>query len=331
MERRRQREPGSEDPEEGPLRIEVPECRPGHDGEHEHRVQVTRRPRSRQDGFDDGEGPLVRAPVFRVGGETGPKGGSRSGIGEMKEDQDHGTRRRQARPVPAGEGRKRDDGRQLGEGRESQRRTHRPRCPGSRCETRAGGAGTGVGGNGIGAAGKAISVRGSGIGRAGNGIGVRPVRGAGGPGSARETTRAGLTRHGVGPHRGRRGEENQDHEQEDAERLEMTAPCGLDHQQRGPREEHEGPGNGASGPAGHLRDQQTRGQVGGRPRHLEREHRPAHERARREHHLREGRVYGGEGRVVDARVPGGANRFEFGRVRCVQIGVDARQLHMSVP
>ena len=265
MEGRRQQQPGSEDPEESPLRVEVPECRPACDCEHEHAGQVAGRARSRHNGFDDGKGPLVGAPVLRIGCETGPKGGSRFEIGEMEEDQDHGTRRRQAHPVAADERRKRDDGRELGEGRQGKHRTHRP------------------------------------------GVGS-------GSGAARW-----------------QGEEDQDHEQEDADGLEVTAPGRLDHQQRRPGEEHEGPGNGASGPAGYLCQQQAGGQVGERPQYLEREQRPAGERARREHHLREGRVDGGDGRIVDARVPGGANRFEFGRVRGVQVGVDARQLHMSVP
>lgn len=279
MECRRQQQPGAEDPEESPLRVEVPECRPGHDREHEHPGQVTGRPRPRQNGFDDGEGSLVGAPMFRVGGETGPEGGSRFGIGEMEEDEDHRARGRQAHPVTAGERGQRDDGRELGEGCESQHRTHRPGHPVPRFETCAGGAGAG-----------------------------------GGPGPARG-----------------QDEKDQDHEQEDAEGLEVTAPGRLDHQQRRPREEHEGPGNGASGPAGDLREQQTGGQVGERPQCLEREQRPAGERARREHHLREGWVDGGDGRIVDARVPGGANRFEFRRIRGVQVGVDARQLHVSVP
>ena len=294
MECRRQQQPRAEDPEEGSLRIEVPECRPGHDREHEHPGQVAGRPRSRQHGFDDGKRPLVRSPVFRVGGETGPEGGSRFEIGEMEEDQDQDTRRRQAHPVTADERRKRHDGRELGEGREGQHRAHRPRHPGSRCHTCRGGAGIGV---------------------AGNAIGVGLVRGAGG---------------GPSPARGQ-SEEYQNHEQEDAEGLEVAAPGRLDHQQRRPGEEHERPGNGASGPAGYPGEQQTGGQVGERPQCLEREQRPAGERARGEHHLREGRVDGGDGRIVDARVPGGANRFEFGRVRGVQVGVDARQLHMSVP
>lgn len=265
MEGRRQQQPGSEDPEESPLRVEVPECRPGHDREHEHPGQVAGRARSRHNGFDDGKGPLVGAPVLRVGGEPGPEGRSRFEIGEMEEDQDHGTRRRQAHPVAADERRKRDDGRELGEGRQGQHRTHRP----------------GVGG---------------------------------GPGTARG-----------------QGEEHQNHEQEDADGLEVAAPGRLDHQQRRPGKEHEGPGNGAPGPVGYLCEQQAGGQVGERPQHLEREYRPAGERARREHQLREGRVDGGDGRIVDARVPGGANRFEFGRIRGVQVGVDARHLHVSVP
>ena len=265
MEGRRQQQPGSEDPEEGPLRVEVPECRPRHDREHERSGQVAGRARSRHSGFDDGKGPLVGAPVLRIGCEPGPEGGSRFEIGEMEEDQDHGTRRRQAHPVAADERRKRDDGRELGEGRQGKHGTHRP----------------GVGG-------------------------------------------------GSGAARGQ-GEEDQDHEQEDADGLEVAAPGRLDHQQRRPGEEHEGPGNGAPGSVGYLCQQQTRGQVGERPQHLEREQRPAGEPARREHQLREGRVDGGNGRIVDARVPGGANRFEFGRVRGVQVGVDARQLHMSIP
>ena len=294
MEGRRQQQPGSEDPEEGPLRVEVPECRPRHDREHERSGQVAGRARSRHNGFDDGKSPLVGAPVLRIGCEPGPEGGSRFEIGEMEEDQDHGTRCRQAHPVAADERRKRDDGRELGEGREGQHRTHRPGHPRPRCEPCAGGDGIGV---------------------AGDGIGTGLVRGAvGGPGPARG-----------------QGEENQDHEQEDADRLEVAAPGSLDHQQRRPGEEHEGPGNGASGSAGYLCEQQAGGQVGQRPQHLEREQRPAGEPARREHQLREGRVDGGNGRIVDARVPSGANRFEFGRVRGVQVGVDPRQLHMSVP
>ncbi len=293
MEGRRQQQPGSEDPEESPLRVEVPECRPGHDREHEHPGQVAGRPRSRQNGFDDGKGSLVGAPVFRIGGETGPEGGSRFGIGEMEEDEDHRTHRRQARPVTAGERRQRDDGRKLGERREGQHRTHRPGRPGPRFGTCAGGTGIGV---------------------AGSARGIGRVRGGG----------------GAGPARGQ-GEKDQDDHQEDAEGLEVTAPGRLDHQQRRPGEEHEGPGNGAPGPAGYLCEQQTGGQVGQRPQYLEREQRPAGERTRREHHLREGRVDGGDGRIVDARVPGGANRFEFRRIRGVQVGVDARQLHVSVP
>ena len=277
MEGRRQQQPGSEDPEESPLRVEVPECRPGHDREHEHAGQVAGRHRSRHSGFDDGKGPLVGAPVLRIGGETGPKGGSRFEIGEMEDDQDHGARRRHAHPVTADERRKRDDGRELGEGREGQHATHRPGVGGGRRPTR-----------------------------------VRRVGGR------------------CGPARGQ-AEENQGHEQEDADGLEVAAPGRLDHQQRRPGEEHEGPGNRAPGPAGYLCQQQAGGQVGERPQYLEREQRPAGERARREHHLREGRVDGGDGRIVDARVPGGANRFEFRRVRGVQVGVDARQLHMSVP
>ena len=246
--------------------------------------------------------------MFRIGCEPGPEGGSRFEIGEMEEDQDHGTRRRQAHPVTADERRKRDDGRELGEGREGQHRAHRPGRPRPRCEPCAGGNGISVAGNGTG-------LGGTGIGVAGDGIGVGLVRGAaGGPGTARG-----------------QGEENQDHEQEDADGLEVAAPGRLDHQQRRPGEEHEGPGNRAPGPAGYLCQQQAGGQVGERPQYLEREQRPAGERARREHHLREGRVDGGDGRIVDARVPGGANRFEFGRVGGVQVGVDARQLHMSVP
>ena len=277
MECRRQQQPGSEDPEEGPLRVEVPECRPCHDREHEHPGQVAGRHRSRHHGFDDGKGPLVGAPMFRVGCEPGPEGGPRLGIGEMEEDQDHGARRRHAHPVTADERRKRDDGRELGEGRQGKHGTHRPGVGGGRRPTR-----------------------------------VRRVGGR------------------CGPARGQ-GEENQDHEQEDADGLEVAAPGRLDHQQRRPGEEHEGPGNGAPGPAGYLCQQQAGGQVGERPQYLEREQRPAGKRARREHHLREGRVDGGDGRIVDARVPGGANRFEFRRVRGVQVGVDARQLHMSVP
>lgn len=300
MECRRQQQPGPEDPEEGPLRIEVPECRPGDDREHEHPGQVAGRPRSRQNGFDDGKRPLVRPPMFRVGGETGPEGGPRFGIGEMEEDEDHGTRRRQAHPVAAGEGRKRDDGGELGEGRKSQHRAHRPGHPGPRSETRARGAG-------IGGAGSDIAV-------AGNGTGVGRVRFVGGSCPARG-----------------QGEKDQDHEQEDAEGLEVTAPGRLHDQQRRPGEEHERPGNGASGPAGYLCEQQAGDQIGERPQCLEREDRPAGERSGREHHLREGRVDGGDGRIVDARVPGGANRFEFGRIWRVQVGVDARQLHVSVP
>ena len=294
MEGRRQQQPGSEDPEESPLRVEVPECRPGHDGEHEHARQVAGRARARHNRFDDGKGPLVGAPVLRIGGETGPEGGSRFEIGEMEEDQDHGARRRHAHPVTADERRKRDDGSELGEGREGQHRAHRPGRPRPQCEALTGGNGIGV---------------------AGNGIGTGLVRGTvNGPGAARG-----------------QGEENQDHEQKDAEGLEVAAPGRFDHQQRRPGEEHEGPGNGAPGPAGYLCEQQAGSQIGERPQHLERHQRPAGERARRKYHLREGRVDGGDGRVVDARVPGGANRFEFGRIGGVQVRVDARQLHVSVP
>ena len=232
--------------------------------------------------------------MLRVGGQTGPEGGSRFGIGEMEEDQHDGAGRRQARPVAADERRKRDDGRELGEGREGQHPTHRPGHPGLRTDLRFGRSGVSVARNRIIAGRVRRAVDGS-----------RPAR--------------------------RQGEKDQDHEQEDAERLEVAAPGRLDHEQRRPREQHEGPGNGATGPAGYLCQEQTGRQVGNRPQYLEREHRPARERARGEHQLCKGRIDGGDGRIVDARVPGRANRFEFGCIRGIQVGVDAGQLHVTVP
>ena len=270
MEGWRKQQPGPEDPEERPLRVEVRECRPGHDREHEHSGRVAGRHGSRHDHLDDGEGPFVRAPMLRVGGQTGPKGGSRFGIGQMKQQQHRHARRQKARPVPAGQRGQRGDGRELGEGREGENRPHRPGRPPTRRVAPAGGA------------------------------------------------------------RGQ-GKKHKDHEQDDAERLEVSAPGRLDHEQRGPGEERERPGHGAPGAAGHLGQQQAGGQVHGRPQGLEREHRPAHERARGEHHLGEGRVDGGDGGIVDAFVPDGANRFEFRRVGWVRIGVDSLELHMSVP
>ena len=271
MECRRKQKPGPEDPEEGPLRIEVAEGRPDHDREHEHSGKVPGRHRSRQNGFDDGEGPLVRAPVLRVGGQTGPERRSRPGIGKMEENEHQRTRHRHARPVAAGQRRQRGDGRQLGKRRKGEHRTHGPGHPG-------------------------------------------PPLAAGGSAGAR-----------------RERKQDKDHKQKKAEGLEVAAPSRLDHEQRRPGEEDQGPGNGASGAARHLRQQQTGRQVGEHPQHLERQQRPAGQRARREDHLGEGGVDGGDGRIVDARVPPGANPFEFRRVRGVQVGVDARQLHVSVP
>ena len=295
MEGGREQKPRAENPEESPLGVEVAERRPGHDREHERPGQVAGRHRPRQSSFDDGERPLVRAPVFRIGGEAGPERGSRLGIGKMEEHQHYHARREHAHSVATGERRQDGDGRELGQGRQGQHGPHRPRRPGPRCEARAGGAGVGVAGDG------------TGVGR-GRGVGAGPGR----------------------PARGQ-GEGNHDHEQEDAEGLEVSAPGRLDHQQRRPRKQDEGPGHRAAGPARHLPQQQTGRQVGERPQHLECEHRPAGERARREDHLGEGRVDGGDGGIVDARVPGGANGLQLRRIRRVQVGVDARELHVSVP
>lgn len=294
MEGRREQKSRPENPEESPLGVEVAERRPGHDREHERSGQVAGRHRPRQGGLDDGERPLVRAPVFRVGGEAGPERGSRLGIGKMEEDQHYHARRKHAHSVATGERRQRGNGRELGQGREGQHGPHRPRRPGPRCEARAGGAGLGV---------------------AGNRTGVGRVRGVGsGPGSARG-----------------QGENNNDHEHKDAEGLEVAAPGRLDHKQWRPCKQDEGPGHGAAGPAGHLPQQQTGRQVRERPQYLEGEQRPAGERPRREDHLGEGRVDGGDGGIVDAGMPRGANGFQLRRIRGVQVGVDARQLHVSVP
>ena len=306
MEGRREQKPRPENPEESPLGVEVAERRPSHDREHEHPGQVAGRHRARQRGFDDGERPLVRAPVFRIGGEAGPERGSRPGIGKMEEDQHNHARREHAHPVAADERRQRGDGRELGERREGEHGPDRPRRPWLRSRACVGRTGLAVAGRRIVAGRRMV---------AGNGTGVGHVRGVGG---------------GPGPAR-RQGEKDQDHEQKDAEGLEMSAPGGLDHQQWRPRKQDEGPGHGAAGPAGHLNQQQTGRQVGERPQHLECQQRPAEERARREDHLGEGRVDGGDGGIVDARVPGGANGFQCRRVRRVQVGVDARQLHVPVP
>lgn len=294
MERWGEQESRAEDPEQGPLRIEVREHGPGHDREHEHPGQISGRHRPRQNGFDDGERPLVRTPMFRVSGQPGPERRARLGIGKMEEHQHHRARRQQACPIAVGERRQSGDGRKLREGREGQRGAHRPRCPSSRHGARPGPVGIAAAGNRIG------------VGRV-----RRPLRGS------------GLARG--------QGKEDQGREQKKAEGLEVSAPGRLDHQQRRPGEQNEGRGNGAAGPAGHLAQQHASRQVGQRPQCLEREHRPARERARREDHLGEGRVDGGDGRIVDARMPGGSNRFEFGRIRRVEVGVDPLQLNVPVP
>ena len=307
MECRREQKPGPQDPEEGPLRIEVPECRPGHDRQHEPGGQASRRHRPRQDGLDDGERPLVRPPVLRIGGQARPESRARLGVGQVKEEQQRHARREQASAVAAGEHRQDCDGSELGEGGEGERRAHRPRRPGSRRATRAGRVGR------AGAPGTGHDIA-AGAG-ARNPAGVRSVR--------RSTRR-------TDPARGQ-GEQEQDREKENAERLEVPAPRRLDHQQGRPREEDEGCGNGAAGPAGHSPQHHAGRQVHERPQRLQRDDRPARQRARREDRLGERRVDGGNGRVVDARVPGGSNRFQLRRVRRVQIGVDPLELHVPVP
>lgn len=301
MERRREQQPGPEDPEESPFGVEVAQRRPGHDPEHQQPGQVAGRHRPRQNGFDDGERPLVRAPVLGIGGQAAPERGPRLGIGKMKDEQHHRTRRRQTHPVPADERRQGHDGREFGQGGEGQRGPHRPGRPSRWCPARTGKAGLAAD----------VGRSGAGGSRIGAGLLRRSVRG---PGGAR-----------------RQGEKDQDREQKDAEGLEVSAPRRLDHQQRRPGEEDEGPGHGAAGAAGHLPQQSAGRQVGEGPEHLEREHRPARKRARREYHLGEGRIDGGNGRIVDAGVPGCSNRFEFRRVRRVQVGVDPLQLYVTVP
>lgn len=294
MERGREQESRAEDPEQGPLRIEVREHGSGHDREHEQPGQVPGRHRPRQNGLDDGECPLVRAPMFRVGDQPGPERRARLGIGKMEEDQHARTRRQQTHPIAVDERRQSGDGRKLRKRREGQRGAHRPRRPSPRHGARPGHVGIAAAGNRIG------------VGRV-----RRLLRGSG---------RAS-----------RQGQEDQGREQKKTEGLEVSAPGRLDHQQRRPGEQNEGRGNRAAGPAGHLRQQHAGRQVGQRPQCLEPEHRPARERARREHHLGEGRVDGGDGRIVDAPMPGGSNRFEFRRIRRVQIGVDPLQLNVPVP
>ena len=305
MEGRRKEKPRPQDPEEGPLRLEVPECRPGHDREHERRGQDPGRHRPRENGFEEGEDSLVRPPVPRIGRQARPETGARLGVRQVEEDQQRHARRRQAPSVTAREHRQGGDGRELGEGGEGERRTHRPRHPGSRPGMPAGHAGR-------------ARIRG-----AGHRIGA-------GPGNLTSARLVWRNARRTDPARGH-GEQEQDREEENAERLEVSAPGRLDHHQGRPGEEDQGCGNGAAGPAGHRRQQQAGPQVGERPQRLERDHRSARERARREDHLGEGGVDGGDGRIVDARVPRGSDRLEFRRVRRVQVGVDPLELHMPVP
>ena len=312
MEGGREQEPRSEDPEESRFGIEALQCHPAHDREHEPRGQVPGRHRAGQNGFEDRERSLVGAPVLGVGGQSGPERRSRRGVGEMEEGQHHRARHRQAHAVPAGEHRQRRDGRELGQGGEGEHRPHRPDGPSTGCGVRTGAAAWTwradregiVGGCIVGGCIVGGRIIGSGI------VGGRSVH--------------------PGPARGE-GEKEQSRQQKYAEGLEVSAPGGLDHQQGRPREEDERARYGAPRPAGHLRQQHAGRQVGKRPEELERDHRPARKRARREDHLGERRVDGGDGGIVDARVPGGAHRFEFGRVRRVRVGVDPLQLHVSVP
>ncbi len=294
MERRRQQKTGPEDQEQRPFGVEVSECGPGHDRQHQGAGQIAGRHRARQNGLDDGEGPLVRAPMLGVGGQTRPERGPRLGVGKMKENEHRATSHREAGPVASGERGQRGDGGHLGESREGQSGTHGPGRPRPRREPPArrvdGGAG-------------------------GGGIVVRRVRGV-----ARGTIRG----------RGQ-GEQDQGHERENAQSLHVSAPSRFDHQQRRPCEEDERPGDGAAGSLGHLRQQQTGREVRERPHDLEPRNRRAREGDGRERHLGEGRIDGGDGGVVDARVPRGSNGLELRRVRRVQVGIDARQLHVPVP
>ena len=84
-------------------------------------------------------------------------------------------------------------------------------------------------------------------------------------------------------------------------------------------------------PPGCLDEQQGREEVEGRPEELRRQNRTPEHGHQEEGPLGEGRIDGGDVRVVDEAVPRGADGFESLVRGGVAVGVDAFELHVAVP
>ncbi len=124
--------------------------------------------------------------------------------------------------------------------------------------------------------------------------------------------------------------EEQGH-QEESKGLEVTAPGGLDHQQRGPEVQHEHRKRRPAAPERHSAQQPTGTQVEEDPDPLEDHHGAAHGGAQEEHHLGQGWVDGGNRGVVDESMPGRSDPRELGSRRSEAVGIQALRLDVSVP
>ncbi len=111
----------------------------------------------------------------------------------------------------------------------------------------------------------------------------------------------------------------------------MTAPRDLDYQQRGPEVEQlrEAPATACDGRD--TPEQPAGAEVEPEPEQLRLEDRAARQRDREECELRERRVDGRHVRVVDQPLIDGADLRQLDRGRGVAVGVDAGELHLTVP
>ncbi len=256
MECRREQHTRSQDPEEGALRAESPQCRPAHHAQHDHRGRISWTPGAGDDRFQKGERSLHEAPMLGVGTQAGEELRARAGVRQIQAHEDHTESDEEARPQPAGQ---RGQGRQRRELGESRQRSGHPR------------------------------------------------RGGGS------------------------GEEDQEYDPEEAERLQMRVPGHLHHQKGRPEVEDLCESSAAAGDASYLAQEPSRAQIESQPEELRLEDGSTRHGDDEERHLGEGRIDGIYAGVVDEAVPPRSELCQCGVGGGEQVGIHTGELDMAVP
>jgi len=128
VERGRQKQPGTDDPQQGPLDAEPQPRRIGDDrqhgkgGRHTSLNGVGEQPRK------EGEGTLVRRPVLGIRAQPlGKRAETDAGEGQVKDRADDGEGDRRKDAMTADKRRQSGGGRELGQGGKAEQRTERRR------------------------------------------------------------------------------------------------------------------------------------------------------------------------------------------------------------